>query len=133
MLCRISRSSGCVDVFGGPKQVSPFDARSLRTARIAGGLSLAVDVVVPLMSTGVDVYRCSDGTMSLWSTFRDLVIIVALAAGIALATTIRVVRNVPTHRRAGYVACGVISLGATASVVACLLILQHKPQLPCFD
>lgn len=120
-------------MLGGPKQPSPFDARSVRTARIAGGVSLGVDVVVPLMSTGVDLYRCSDGTMSLWSTFRDLVIIVSLAACIALATAIRVVRNVSTHRRAGYVACGVISLGAMASVVACLLILQHKPQLPCFD
>ena len=120
-------------MLGGRKQISPLDVRSVRTAWIAGCVSLGVDLVVPLMSTGVDLYRCSDGSMSLWRTFRDLVIIIAVAAFIALATAIRVVRDVPTHRRAGYVACGVISLGATASVVACLLILQHKPQLPCFD
>ena len=120
-------------MFGGPKQVSPFDSRSVRIARIAGGVSLGVDVVVPLMSTGVNLYRCSDGTMSFWSTFRDLVIIVSLPACIALAIAIQVVHNVSTLRRAGYVACGVISLGAIASMIACLLILQHKPQLPCFD
>ena len=133
MPCRVSCSTESVDVFGGTKKVSPFDSKSVRTARIAGGVSLGVDVVVALMSTGVDVYRCDDGYTNLWSTFRDLVIIVALAACIALATAIRVVRDVPTHRRDGYVACGVIALGATASVVACILILQNKPQLACFD
>ena len=57
MTCSVARS-----------KVSPFDSRSVRTARIAAGVSLAVDVVVPLMSTGVDLYRCSDGTKSFWST-----------------------------------------------------------------
>jgi hypothetical protein len=36
-------------VFGGTKQVSPFDSKRVQNARIAGGVSLGVDVVVALI------------------------------------------------------------------------------------
>ena len=115
-----------------------MDGTSIRSTRLAAwvavAVSVAVDVIVVIVSSHADVLRCADGWSSLGETFRHHVVVIAVAALLAIGVSIRsIYQHPPSGRGRADIASGIIIVAAGIATLSMWIILHLRPELRCLD
>jgi len=115
-----------------------MDETSIRRTRVSAwvavAVSVAVDAVIVIISAGADVVRCADGWSSLGETFRHHVVVIALVALLAIGLSIRsIYQHPPSGRGRADIASAIIIVAAGIATLSMWIILNLRPENPCFD